>query len=148
MGRKGRLPKEDRVTAIVEFQAIKNKQQLQPFSGCTNWVRFYLSHVYPALVKMIRKYPKADVRFPEEGLGGGDTEDDKVIQAIKMCVCYYIHIAVLDKASAMDGTCPLELLADSCGIAWGRNAAVNFGRLPVTKWQLPDLVRQHVDNQG
>ena len=71
---------------------------------------------------MIGKYLKADVWFPEEGLGGGDTEDDKVIKAIKMCVCYYNHIAVLDEASAMDGTCPLELLADSCGIAWGGSA--------------------------
>ncbi len=42
--------------------------------------------------------------------------------AIKLCVSYYIHLAVLEEAAAMDGTCPLELLADCSGIAWGGSA--------------------------
>ena len=74
---------------------------------------------YPKLVKMIGKFLKADVPLPEKGLGGGDTVEDKVIKAIKRCAEYFIQIAVLDEAAAMDGTRPLENLADCSGIAWG-----------------------------
>ena len=74
---------------------------------------------YPKLVKMIGKFLKADVPLPEKGLGGGDTVEDKVMKAIKRCAEYFIQIAVLDEAAAMDGTRPLENLADCSGIAWG-----------------------------
>ena len=78
--------------------------------------------MYPALIKMIGKYLKPDAVFPRDGLGAKGTEDDRVIKAIKLCVCYHIHLAVLDEAAAMDGSCPLELLADCSGIAWGGSA--------------------------
>ena len=42
VGRKGRWPKLDRIQAILDFPAILNKQQLQQFLGCTNWVRAYM----------------------------------------------------------------------------------------------------------
>ena len=51
---------------------------------------------YPGLVKMIGKFLKPDVPLPADGLGGGDTVEDKVIKAIKRCAEYYIQIAVLD----------------------------------------------------
>ena len=101
---------------------ITTKNQLQQLLGCTNWVRYYLVHVYPALIKMIGKYLKPDAVFPYDGLGAKDTVDDRVIRAIRLCVCYHSHLAVLDEAAAMDGTCPLELLADCPGIAWGGSA--------------------------
>ena len=68
---------------------------------------------------MLAKYLKADAVFPARGLGLGDQPDDKVVKAIKKCAAYYIHLAVLDEARAIDGTCPLENLADCSGIAWG-----------------------------
>ena len=55
VGRKGRWPKQDRIQAILDFPAILNKQQLQQFLGCTNWVRAYMEKTYPALVKMLAK---------------------------------------------------------------------------------------------
>ena len=71
---------------------------------------------------MIGHYLKPDAVFPPAGLGRGMTQDDKIIYAIKKCVEYYITIAVLDEVAAMDGACPLELLADCSGIAWGGTA--------------------------
>ena len=71
---------------------------------------------------MIGHYLRPDAVFPPAGLGSGMTQDDKVIYAIKKCVEYYITIAVLDEVAAIDGTCPLELLADCSGIAWGGTA--------------------------
>ena len=32
---------------------------------------------------------------------------------------YAIELSVLDEASAIDGSRPLEQVADACGIAWG-----------------------------
>ena len=56
VGRQGRWPNGARVQAIRDFSPIKQKVELQQFLGCTNWVRYYLAHFYPALVKMIGKY--------------------------------------------------------------------------------------------
>ncbi len=68
---------------------------------------------------MIGKYLKPGAVFPEKGLGAGNTPGDLVINAIKLCVIYHIHLTVIDEAAAADGTCPLELLADCSGTAWG-----------------------------
>ena len=119
VGRQGRWPSGDRIQAIRDFPVIYERQQLQQFLGCTNWVRWYMTDRYPRLVKMIGKFLKPDVPLPADGLGGGNTVEDKVIKAIKRCAEYYIQIAVLDEAAAMDGTRPLENLADCSGIAWG-----------------------------
>ena len=48
VGRKGRWPKQDRIQAILDFPAILNKQQLQQFLGCTNWVRAYMEKNLPS----------------------------------------------------------------------------------------------------
>ncbi len=122
VGRHGRWPNGARTQAIRDFPAIKTKQQLQQFLGCCNWVRIYLPQYYPGLVKMIGHYLRPEAMFPPAGLGSGMTQDDKIIYAIKKCVEYYITIAVLDEVAAMDGTWPLELLADCSGIAWGGTA--------------------------
>lgn len=41
------------------------------------------------------------------------------MKAIKIICKYCIEIAVMDEASAIDGTRPLEQVADACGYAWG-----------------------------
>ena len=99
VGRQGRWPSGERIQAIRDFPVIYERQQLQQFLGCTNWVRWYMTDRYPKLVKMIGKFLKADVPLPEKGLGGGDTVEDKVIKAIKRCAEYFIQIAVLDEAA-------------------------------------------------
>ena len=76
--------------------------------------------IYPQLVKLVAPYFKSDSAFPPAGLGGkGDTEGDRVIWAINASCQHYIHLAVFDEISAIDGSCPLELIADASGIAWG-----------------------------
>ena len=52
-GQNGRCSNGERVQAIQDFPVIDDKTQLQPFLGCTNWVRWYLVHVYPLMAKMI-----------------------------------------------------------------------------------------------
>ena len=123
VGRKGRWPNDDRIKQIKDFAAIKTKQQVQQFLGCANWVRSYLPHVYPQLVTMLGHLLKPDFVFPAEGYhDGGTGKEDLIINAIKLCCQHYIYLAVLDEAAAADGTCPLELLVDGSGIAWGGSA--------------------------
>ena len=126
----------DRIQAILDFPAILNKQQLQQFLGCTNWVRAYMEKTYPALVKMLAKYLKADAVFPARGLGLGDQPDDKVVKAIKKCSAYYIHLAVLAEARAIDGTCPLRTLpivpalpGEGRPTRWWRTCPVSYTHL-------------------
>ena len=51
-----------------------------------------MSDRYPQLVKILGKYLKPDAVFPAEGLGAGDTLDDKVVRAIKLCASHYINM--------------------------------------------------------
>ena len=91
VGRKGRWPNDERIKQIRDLASIKTKQQLQQFLGCANWVRAYLPHVYPQLVKMIGHLLKPDAVFPEEGYhSGGSRKEDLIIKAIKLCDNYTI----------------------------------------------------------
>ena len=74
------------------------------------------------MVKMSGHLLRPDASFPEEGYGVGKSQEDMVIRGNKLCTQYFICLAVLDEAGAADGTCPLELLADCSGIAWGGSA--------------------------
>ena len=63
--------------------------------------------------------------FPDCGLGGMkdgvyDTCDgSKSTRAIKIMAGHCILTAVMDEAAAIDGSRPLEQVADACGYAWG-----------------------------
>ena len=77
--------------------------------------------VYPVAVKMLGAYLKPKAEFPPLGLGhkDGQLEGDKAVQAIKVMAVNCIERAVLDEAGAIDGSRPLEQIADACGYAWG-----------------------------
>ena len=74
---------------------------------------------YATAVKALGEYMKPGAVIPEAGLGVGNTPGDKAVKAIKLMCKYAIETAVLDEASAIDGSRPLEQVADACGIAWG-----------------------------
>ncbi|MDP7255226.1 MAG: hypothetical protein QGF00_36865, partial [Planctomycetota bacterium] len=57
--------------------------------------------------------------FPDGGLGSGQTPGCKAFKCIKLLCKHAIQLSVLDEASAIDGSRPLEQIADACGIAWG-----------------------------
>ena len=57
--------------------------------------------------------------FPKGGLGMSDTPGCKAFKCIKLLCQHAIQLSVLDEASAIDGSRPLEQVADACGIAWG-----------------------------
>ena len=57
--------------------------------------------------------------FPKGGLGSSDTQGCKAVNAIKLMCKHAIQLSCLDEASAIDGSRPLEQVADACGIAWG-----------------------------
>ena len=87
----------------------------------TNWVRWYAPAYYAVAVKILGEYMKAGAQFPEAGLGapGGPTPGDKAVKAIKIMSVHAIEMSVMDEAAAIDGSRPLEQVADACGIAWG-----------------------------
>ena len=64
---------------------------------------------------------KSSAEFPPTGLGAekGTSEGDKAVKAIKAMDINCIERAVLDEAGAIDGSRPLEQIADACGHAWG-----------------------------
>ena len=82
---------------------------------------------YAQAAKILGEYQKPGAEFPTEGLGYGATEGCKAVRAIKIMAKHYIELAVLDEAAAVDGSRPLEQVADSSGIAWG--AACTSGAL-------------------
>ena len=113
VGRDGREPSPERMKAIQEFPPLMDLKHLQSFPGCTNWVRGYLPHQYGVLVKILGAWLKPGAKFPlgEKGL--------QAVKAIKKMVKDHMSLAVMDEAAAMDGTRPLEQIADASGIAWG-----------------------------
>ncbi len=52
-----------------------------------------------------------------QGIGAGGEVGDRVFKDVEIMARHYIHFAVMDEAAAMDGTRPLEQLADRRGIA-------------------------------
>ena len=58
--------------------------------------------------------------FPSGGLGAGNPSTPcKAVTCIKLLCEHAIQLSSLDEASAIDGSRPLEQIADACGIAWG-----------------------------
>ena len=99
---------------------MQDQSQVRQFLGCTNWIRWYLPAYYPTSVKILSEYMKPTAVFPVIGLGGaGTTQGDKAVRAIKLMAVHSIETAVFDEAAAIDGSRPLEQVADACGYAWG-----------------------------
>jgi hypothetical protein len=119
--RTGTAHDEEKTQAISEFAPLKDATQVRQFVGCTNWIRRYLLPSYPAAVKILGEYMKPGAAFPEKGLGcaEGTTDGDKAVKAIKLMCKLAIELSTMDEASAIDGSRPLEQVADACGIAWG-----------------------------
>ena len=87
------------------------------FLGCTNWIRWFLPAYYPFAAGLLTAYLKPSAEIPKAGFGakGGTAKGDKAVQLIK-CMCkHHIENAVMDEVGAIDGTRPLEMVADSCG---------------------------------
>jgi hypothetical protein len=119
VSRTGCKPDGERVQAVVDFPALKEKVQVQQFLGCTNWLRWFMITEYAQAAKVLGEFQKVGAVFPAEGLGLGDTPGDKAVRAIKLMCKHHIELAVMDEAAAIDGSRPLEQVADSSGIAWG-----------------------------
>ena len=64
---------------------------------------------------------KPSAEIPKAGFGakGGETEGDKAVVLIKQMCKHHIENAVLDEVGTIDGSRPLEMVADSCGYGWG-----------------------------
>ena len=117
--RKGSRPDKERVAAVVDFAPLREKLHIQQFLGCTNWLRWYLPQEYAHVAKLLGEFQKPGAVFPPAGLGPGTTPGDKAVQAIKLMAKRHIELSVLDEAAAIDGSRPLEQIADSAGKAWG-----------------------------
>ena len=101
---------------IRSFETLKHMQQ---FLGCCNWLRTYMVPLYSQLIKVLGPYLKEETVYPPEGFGPGITAADKAIRGLKLLAKYYIEMGNLDEVAAINGTRPLEQIADSSGIAWG-----------------------------
>ena len=95
--------------AVVDFPPLREKLHIQQFLGCANWLRGYLPAEYGHAAKVLGQWQKPGAVFPEGGLG---SPSKKMMQQ-------HICLAAFDEASAADGSCPLEQIADASGIAVG-----------------------------
>ena len=85
------------------------------------------AHYFPS--SLIGTMDMADVSIsvdialpvPKAGLGAAEppTQGCKAVKCIKLLCKRAIQLSTLDEASAIDGSRPLEQIADACGIAWG-----------------------------
>ena len=123
VGRNGASCSPDRTDAIWKFPALKTASHVRQFLGSTNWVRWYLPSSSASAVKILGEFMRPNAVFPKEGLGPGSTRGCKAVRVIKLMAKNSIETAVLDVASAVDGSLPLETVADSCGYGWGRRAS-------------------------
>ena len=59
--------------------------------------------------------------LPPTGLGTVKprTKGCKAFLAIKLMCKFHIETSVMDESAAIDGSRPLEQIADACGYAWG-----------------------------
>ena len=119
IGRSGSSPDPERCQAVKDFPPLTEKVQIQQFLGCANWLRGYMTSEYGHAAKVLGAWQKPGAVFPEKGLGTSDTDGCKAFRAIKKMMCECIALAVFDEASAADGSCPLEQVADASGIAVG-----------------------------
>jgi len=104
---------------VQDFAPLKEKLHVQQFAGSTNWLRQHMREEYAHALKVLGEYMKPGAIFPAEGLGAGSTPGDLAVKAIKLMATQMIELAVMDEAAAIDGSRPLEQIADSSGIAWG-----------------------------
>ncbi len=75
---------------------------------------------YAQALELLGEFLKPGAVFPPEGLGGGGGPfGDKAVITIKKIAGPLIRLSVLDEAAAMDGSRPLEQIADCNGIGWG-----------------------------
>ena len=119
IGRDGSSPDEERCQAVIDFPPLWEKLHIQQFLGCANWLRGYLPVEYGHAAKILGQWQKPGAVFPEGGLGSAATEGCKAFKAIKRMMQNRINLATFDEASAADGSCPLEQIADASGIAVG-----------------------------
>ena len=94
---------------------------MQQFLGSTSWLRNYMLPIYSTCVKYLGEYLKPGAVFPACGLGAKEDGSDgtKAVMALKLLAIHHINLEVLDEAAAVDGSRPLEQIADSSGIGWG-----------------------------
>ena len=118
VSREGASHDPEKTQAIDGFAPPKDVQQIRQFVGSTNWVKRYRFPCYAAAVKVLGDYmkPGADLSVP---LGSGTTPGCKAVKCIKLLCKKAINLSVMDEASAIDGSRPLEQVADACGYAWG-----------------------------
>ena len=117
VGRTGVTADGDRVQAITDFAPLKEKLHVQQFAGSTNWLRQHMRVEYGQAMKVLGEYLKPGASFPSEGLGTGASAGDLAVRAIKLMATQAIRLAVFDEAAAIDGTRPVEQIADSSSIA-------------------------------
>ncbi|CAE7315714.1 POL [Symbiodinium sp. KB8] len=109
---------EDKTKAVTAVPPLREKLHVQKFLGCTNFLRFYMPPQYSHCAKILGEYVKGTRAFPPEGLGPGTSEADRAVKAIKL-MCQRSVVSILDEAAAIDGSKPLEQIADSSGYAVG-----------------------------
>ncbi len=111
--RDGTSPDEERSQAARDSAPLRTKQQVQQFDGSTNWLRQHMSAECARALEVLGEFLKPGAEFPAAGLGVGDGTGNKSVKAIKIMASNLIRLSVLDEAAAMDGSRPLEQIAES-----------------------------------
>ena len=119
VGRETRRPKEDHIKAIANFpEPIPDLPALRRFMGVVNWVRPHAPAEFASAAKGVTKYLSKTASWSKEPPYMGKDGCDGV-KALKALVVRTINLNALDELAALDGSRPLEQIADWNPVGWG-----------------------------
>ena len=119
VGRESRRPTGEHVRAILEYPTpIPNIQELRRFLGIVNRVRLHEPAEYGSVVGEVNVYlgKKAPWlgEWPWMQQAGLDA-----VEALKKLTARITKLSAFDEVAALDGSRPLEQIADWCRKGWG-----------------------------
>ena len=65
------------------------------------------------------EYQQEGTEWPRKGIGTASSSGCKAFRALKLMAKHHINLAVMDEEAAINGSRPLEQIADCSGYAWG-----------------------------
>ena len=114
LSRVARTPTDEHRKAIINYPVpIPGVPELRRFLGVTNWTRLHQPAEFAQAAKHVTKYLQKGATWPM------DEDGQRGIEAIKQLTARTIDLNAVDELAALDGSRPLEQIADWNCIGWG-----------------------------
>ena len=95
------------------MKPVEDVSQLRGLLGMANWVKDHCPAEYVLPLKVLTRWLKKGATFPL------DAEGRAAEKALKALVKRNVRLDALDEVSALNGSRPLQQVADACKYGWG-----------------------------